>query len=459
MDISRLQNQLLVTKLQNRDNPLYQLLYQLIQILGSIQQSVNTISSDPTSQTITNIINNTIISGSDDSGVDSVIIPGPAGVAGSVGPQGPQGPAGPSGPQGQTIVIENDYSENTMVMLGSGNSAPIEPAAAVLAYNSSSQTVTVNVETVIELSTTLYDSDSFWSGSTPNVLTIPTGRGGVYRILGQTKWNLVGTGSFALRLYKNSSDLISECTYSVTDSDSAIQISGEASLDENDTIEMRVLLVTGSASEDTVGGDAETFLSCALTSSVVSSGGGSSTAAGLVLLASTTVNAATTADLTTRNATGQSGALFASDYDEYLLEIVGIQPANNNVGLGIRFTSDGGSTWIATNYAWTHWVYGPAGTGQTANTGQAEIRTIGFVNASNTSTFGINGHVRIFNPLSTSLFKVVQGQISFWDTNPGLVIDNFSGSYSQAATAINGIRLLATSGNVSGTIRVYGLSK
>ena len=184
------------------------------------------------------------------------------------------------------------------------------------------------------------------------------------------------------------------------------------------------------------------------------------TESGLVLLESHDASASSSLDFTTRNATGQSGATFQSDYDEYLIEFVGLVPATNNVGIGLRVTTDGGSSWVSTgSYAWTHWVYGPAGTGQTANTAQTEIRTIGFINVSNTSTFSVNGIIRLFSPLSTALHKVFGGQINFWDTGPSLVVDMFSGAYS-ATTAINGVRVIATSGNItSGTVRIYGVKK
>ena len=183
-------------------------------------------------------------------------------------------------------------------------------------------------------------------------------------------------------------------------------------------------------------------------------------AGALVLLETHTASASSSLDFTTRNATGQSGATFQSDYDEYLIEFVGLVPATNNVGIGLRVTTDGGTTWISTgSYAWTHWVYGPAGTGQTANTAQTEIRVIGFVNVSSTSTFAVNGCVRLFSPLSTALHKAVGGQITFWDTGPSLVVDMFSGAYS-ATSAINGIRVIATSGNLaSGSVRIYGVAK
>lgn len=179
----------------------------------------------------------------------------------------------------------------------------------------------------------------------------------------------------------------------------------------------------------------------------------------LILLAEATASSSASLNFFTRNVSGQSGNLFQSDFDEYLIEVVSLVPATNSVGISLRVSTDG-STWISTgSYAWTHNVYGPGGPGQNNGASQTEIRLVGFVNASNTNTFGVNCRVHTFSPLSTALHKVFGGQTHFWDTGPGLVIDIFSGAYS-ATTAIVGVQVLATSGNLaSGTVRVYGLAK
>jgi hypothetical protein len=91
IDISRLQVQLQRTRLQNKDNPLYQLLHELINSLNEVNNSVNTISGTSSTGTV---VNNTtqvvqqIISGSEyDGGFNNgiIAIPGPKGEQGSSG--------------------------------------------------------------------------------------------------------------------------------------------------------------------------------------------------------------------------------------------------------------------------------------------------------------------------------------------------------------------------------------
>lgn len=183
---------------------------------------------------------------------------------------------------------------------------------------------------------------------------------------------------------------------------------------------------------------------------------------GLVLLASRAGdNTATSIDHLTRNAAGQSGDLFQSDYDNYVIKCVGLVPATNSVGFGIRVSTDG-ATFVsaANNYSWSHRAYGPGGTGEANSNGTGtEIRVVGFANARNTSTSSVNAIIECFSPLSTALWKIFGGSTHFYDTTPGLVWDGWSGAYIQT-TALRGMQVVTTAGNiVSGAVLVYGVSK
>ncbi len=96
IDLSRLQSNLLNTGLQNKDNPLFQVLTQLIKALQSINKDLASITTNTSNtQVITNIFQ-TIgsISESDSSGDDGLVIPGPRGLDGISNVPGPTGPMG-----------------------------------------------------------------------------------------------------------------------------------------------------------------------------------------------------------------------------------------------------------------------------------------------------------------------------------------------------------------------------
>lgn len=181
----------------------------------------------------------------------------------------------------------------------------------------------------------------------------------------------------------------------------------------------------------------------------------------LVLLASLSAAASASLDFTARNAGGQSGALFQSDFDEYLVEFVGLQPATDSVGIRMRMSTDGGSSWAsgASDYRWSFMAYGSGGPGNTNSTAATFIELIGFANLTNTVERPLNGFVRVFNPLSSAAYKMVGGHFPYWDATPTLVTGELVGAY-QSTTAVNAIQFFCSSGNITtGTIRVYGIDK
>lgn len=94
IDPSRLIYQLQNTGLQNKDNPLYQLLFQMIQIVSGLDHSVTAISGSSSGGTIVNVLGFPPLS--QDSAADGLLnellsIPGRDGIIGRDGAQGPPG--------------------------------------------------------------------------------------------------------------------------------------------------------------------------------------------------------------------------------------------------------------------------------------------------------------------------------------------------------------------------------
>lgn len=195
---------------------------------------------------------------------------------------------------------------------------------------------------------------------------------------------------------------------------------------------------------------------------VTPSGGGGGSSGAFVLLEEHTVSAAAAVNFTTRNVTGQSGATFQSDFDVYQIEVVSLQPATNGIQMRMQMTSDGGVTYdTAAHYSTAdfRWVAGGTGVGG-ASSGLVAI-SIGSVDTAmgNSATMPFQSSMKLYNPLSTSLYKAVRGSGGYIDVSNAVPFGNdFQGFYQQTA-AINGFRILASSGNVTGTVRIYGLAK
>lgn len=178
------------------------------------------------------------------------------------------------------------------------------------------------------------------------------------------------------------------------------------------------------------------------------------TGGGSVLLEQHTASSSATLDYTTS---------ITSTYDEYLIELVSLVPATNNVDLYLRFSTDGGSTYDTSNlYSATIWAYtssSSAASGAAYGSPTSQIPMRSNAEISNTSTGGISGQLRLFSPLSTALYKWVSGQCVFFSGSSTVLGVQTNGVY-KSTTAVNAFRFLFSSGNIaSGTIRVYGIAK
>ncbi len=106
----RLLSQLNQSQLQQKDNPLYQVIKQLIDRIKQLENLTGTSSSNT-------VINETIqqfFMGSDDGGEgESLPIPGPVGATGAMGPTGQEGPPFPA-----LIYLESDLPEDVLPIPG-----------------------------------------------------------------------------------------------------------------------------------------------------------------------------------------------------------------------------------------------------------------------------------------------------------------------------------------------------
>lgn len=181
-------------------------------------------------------------------------------------------------------------------------------------------------------------------------------------------------------------------------------------------------------------------------------------AGALVLLEERTASASASLDFTTRNVAGLSGATIQSDFDEYVIAFINVLPATDSNQLYLRFSTDGGATWITTGYQWSHgFSYGGGTSGAEGGTGAVAIGMTG--TAVSNSGSGCCGEARLFNPAAAATTtKSLTKAMSRQHTSVGMVYDHGGGSLSVGA--INAIQVLFASGNIaSGTVRVYGVAK
>lgn len=150
----------------------------------------------------------------------------------------------------------------------------------------------------------------------------------------------------------------------------------------------------------------------------------------------------------------------SSTYDIYQIEFVNVVPATDNTNLNVRFSTNGGSSYdssalydFAGHQANTGTFDGATNAGASATTGQI-IQGVDTTAASNS----VNGSIKLYNP-GGSIFKAVVGQLSALKNDGNFYTHSVAGRY-RSTTAVNAFQFYFSSGNIaSGTIRVYGLTK
>lgn len=164
--------------------------------------------------------------------------------------------------------------------------------------------------------------------------------------------------------------------------------------------------------------------------------------------------------LDTVSASGDSTVEFATSIDatyaKYEIWGSNIVCGTDAVVLGIRVSTDGGSTWKsgATDYAYA--FIGPI---DEDSAGAATI-LLGRASAGERQggAAGENSllYMEIVNPSESSYHKIIHSQYSASADTGGSLILFGSGRYV-ATTAVDGIQLLFSSGTISGEFKLYGI--
>lgn len=152
---------------------------------------------------------------------------------------------------------------------------------------------------------------------------------------------------------------------------------------------------------------------------------------------------------------------YSADYDEYVIEVLNLKPATDNVYLYMRMSTDGGSSYDSgTNYDSAQGYVYTGGAGVAGATGNSLSAMRLFDTIGNGGSYAVSGTFRLFEPGSSARYKTVLGQNHFYHATVGGLVAGYGSHVYKSTTAINAFRFLFSSGNItSGTIRVYGIAK
>lgn len=179
-------------------------------------------------------------------------------------------------------------------------------------------------------------------------------------------------------------------------------------------------------------------------------------------LSVTTPAATTLISTTTVSSAAQLGITSGIDasYDEYEIHLVNLRPDTNATALRLQVSTDGGSTWKSTSYAVSLISYNSTGGSSSDASAAATFIPVVLTAAafpSNSSTGGWCGLIR-FWPNGSATRKqflingtyLLSGAVEFgWVQGMG--------TWGGGNDAVNAVRFVAASGNVTGTARLIGV--
>jgi hypothetical protein len=151
-----------------------------------------------------------------------------------------------------------------------------------------------------------------------------------------------------------------------------------------------------------------------------------------------------------------------STYDEYKIIGQGILPSTDNQILFMQFSQDGGSTWKAAGgYKWAAMVVfdGTTVVSPVSASAGDRIEVSAGQGLSSTAARPCYFEGTLVMPSSTTVYKSVYFDVQHYQTANFWINTKVSGVYVTDTAAVNAVRFLAASGNISGTARLYGIKK
>jgi len=169
----------------------------------------------------------------------------------------------------------------------------------------------------------------------------------------------------------------------------------------------------------------------------------------MTLLSTATPSGVSSADMTTD---------ISDTYDSYFLEVVNVVCATDDVQLYVRLSSDGGSSFLTTtSYEW-RFLNNYDGTARASHDTNNNHWTVLLHSDNGASTSSGSLGITIQGIRQTTFYPTYHGT-GVTHTASGVVESQFlAGEFKVAGTKYDGIQVLASYGNMTGTVRLYGIS-
>lgn len=165
-----------------------------------------------------------------------------------------------------------------------------------------------------------------------------------------------------------------------------------------------------------------------------------------VLISSATAASSATIDFT-----------LSSGYNSFEVRVIGLIPATDAVGFWVRVSTDGGSTFAsgASDYIYQRYFQNGSTSVPSLSAADSKIMFLGSAVGNGTGRY-FNAIIRVWNPQSSSQYKNITGEVNTYRSDAIYSLGLVNGVY-QYNTAINAIRILLSSGNISsGYFELWG---
>jgi len=161
-----------------------------------------------------------------------------------------------------------------------------------------------------------------------------------------------------------------------------------------------------------------------------------------------TISGANTASISSSDVFSVQGAA----YSDFMITFYRTFTDINDRHIHLRWYANG--SYQTTNYATYSAIFNGGGS---ASTSPTTYYHIGW-RAGNASNRGYIGNIMIYNTKATDAYKQFFHDSSGIDASAGYMGRNWGGGDLNIAQAITGFQIYAESGNISGTVKIYGLS-
>ena len=152
-----------------------------------------------------------------------------------------------------------------------------------------------------------------------------------------------------------------------------------------------------------------------------------------------------------------------STYKEYQFWFIDIHPRTDNVNFTFNLSTDSGSNYNVTKTTTSFNAYhdeADTATNLGYQTDEDLAQSTGFQmlnrQIGNGADESVSGYLDLFNPSSTTYVKHFISRSNRYDYN-NFSVDNYLAGYGNTTSAVNAIQFKMSSGNLDGTIYLYGI--